>query len=541
MKRKEVRPQTPGAKKYAAIDVGSNSIHMVIVEVDTHGKWHILQSMKEGARLAASLNENLLLDAQAVQKVAGILKEMKLAADGMSAEITAFATQACREAKNGMDFCLKIQKKTGIRLQIISGNEEARLIYLGIQSGLPIHDKNTLVVDIGGGSAEILLGQWGEERFSTSLKLGAVRLTKRYLKCDPVRDAEIMELKEYIVTRLEPVLWEVKRLGFDTAVASSGTAKAVKVVARGLAGEKDEGFDIHGKKLTCDEIDAVVAKLLEKPGLKERREIPYLDPKRAEILLAGALVLQSLTQMAGVKEWVLSAHGLREGMVQDVLNRERLWLNGSLSDVRWRSVKDLAQRMRVDTASSWHVTSLAISIFVQLQKRHRLGSEWREYLRAACYLYECGRSISYTSYHRHSSYVIRHSDVLGFTQDELNIISNIVRYHRKRGPRLDDECFGALTACDQKGVTFCCAVLRLATCLDMGRQGKIQEVHLTESGPQLMRIDVALRSDQDIFLEMRRCSEELPEIELGLGMKLHLGAAQSSAVAAGGQMLPARQ
>jgi exopolyphosphatase / guanosine-5'-triphosphate,3'-diphosphate pyrophosphatase len=499
-------------KRIAAIDVGSNSIHMLIVDMEATNSFTIIASEKDQVRLVASIDDAGNLTNDALNRAISALKKMKEIADGLRAQIRAVGTSALREAKNAADFVAKLYKKTGIDIEIISGHEEARLVYLGVQQGLPIHGKSTLIVDIGGGSTEIVVGQWGEERFATSLKLGCVRLTQSFIQSDPLGDEHLRTLELYINTRLEPVLSEVERVGFDNVVGSSGTIKAVKSLVLGLSNSPPLQ-SMHGSVLTAKEIWIAKEALLKARSLKERKQLPGLDSKRADIIVAGVFVLSSITKILGIREWTISLTALREGILFDTMLRDGVWLQGDTSDVRWRSVRSFGQKFHIDEAHAFHITSFAVSLFDQLSNKHALLSSWREFLRSAAYLHECGLFIGHTGHHKHTFYFIRNASLPGFTTREMQIIATIVRYHRKRMPRDNDEVYCDFDKEIQKAVNICAAILRLAVSLDRGRQGKIQEIIVKETSTSKMSLAVHLRASHDIELEMYEAAIEKKAFE----------------------------
>lgn len=508
-------------QRIAAIDVGSNSIHMLIVDIESVHSFTIIASEKEQVRLAASIDADGNLTTDALNKAILVLKRMKEVADSLKAQIRAVGTSALREAKNSPDFVAKLYKKTGIDVEVISGHEEARLVYLGVQQGLPINGKSTLIVDIGGGSTELVVGQWGEERFATSLKLGCVRLTQNFLNSDPLSDESLRTLELYINTRLEPVLSEIERIGFDIAVGSSGTIKAIKSLSLGLL-NTPAMQTMHGSVLTAKEIWNVKEALLRARSLKERKQLPGLDSKRAEIIVAGLFVLSSITKILGIREWTISLTALREGILFDTILRDGVWLQGDTTDVRWRSVRSFGQKFHIDEAHAFHITTFAVSLFDQLLSKHNLSCAWREFLRSAAYLHECGLFIGHTGHHKHTFYFIRNASLPGFTTREMQIIATIVRYHRKRMPRDNDEVYCDFDRDIQKAVNICAAILRLAVSLDRGRQGKIQEVLVKEGSNSKMSLAIHLRSSHDIELEMYEAAIEKKAFENVFACSLEL-------------------
>lgn len=514
-------------ERIAAIDVGSNSIHLSVYEVDELGKFKVLRSEKDQTRLGSALDDKQCLDADALSRVANVLRKMKEIADDHKAEIRAVGTFALREAKNGADFVSKLYKRTGVRVDIISGHEEARLVYLGVQNGLPaFKDKPTLVCDIGGGSMELLIGQWGEESFATSLKLGCVHLSKTYLRSDPYTDKELAELNRYVYSRLDPVVTELRKVGFAQAVGTSGTIKAVKSVALGLQ-RASPPQSLHGVVLTSEEIRLAKDALSKARTVKDRKLVPGLDSKRADVVLPGIIVLDAVSRVAGVESWTVSLSAIREGLVIDTLLRKYCWLEGEPNDVRWRGVRNFAKRLGIEEAHAWHISSIAVSVFDQLQTRHKLGPYWREYLRAAAYLHEAGLFLGHTAYHKHGYYLIRNSGIFGYSIRELELVSLIVRYHRKRLSRKEDEIYKEFDDLEQRGVDTCAAILRLAASLDRRREGRIQEIKMSEVGKKCF-LELFLRGSQDISVELYELELEKKLIEKALDIPIEIGATHVS-------------
>ncbi|MEN9824445.1 MAG: hypothetical protein RI953_190, partial [Pseudomonadota bacterium] len=328
----------PKAGRIAVIDVGSNSTHMLVVEVVPGAAFRILEAVKEQTRLAADLDERLMLDANALNKMSSVLKKMRDIADRYNAQIRCVATHALREAKNGGEFANRLSKKSGVQVDIVSGQEEARLVALGVRHGLPIAGQPTLIVDVGGGSTEIVLCQWNEVRFATSLKLGAVRLTQKFLKDDPFSERDLLALEEYVVSRLEPVCHEIRKIGFDVAVGSSGTIKALQTLSMASRGEEIPK-NLHGTELVMANLSSVCETLFKNRSIQERRLLPKMDSKRADIIVAGAMVLKVLGEIAGISSFRVSSTALREGLIVDTQSRESTWLQGDSIDVRWQSIR----------------------------------------------------------------------------------------------------------------------------------------------------------------------------------------------------------
>lgn len=492
----------------AAIDVGSNSTHLLLVEVNAQGGFQVIDNLKEQTRLAADIDERLLLDANALTKMTTVLKRMKDIAGRHRAVIRCIATHPLREAKNGVEFANRLSAKVGMPVEIVSGQEEARLVSLGVRAGLPIHDKSSLIVDVGGGSAEIVLCQWDEVRYATSLKLGAVRLTQKFLRSDPFGEKELHALEEYVVSRLEPVSHEVKRFGFDLAIGSSGTIKALKALSIGVTGGENP-LSYHGSSLSREELNQVTTLLFRNRSLQERRMLPRMDPKRADIIVAGAMVLKVLADLTGISGYTLSTTALREGILADTLAREAHWLKGDAKDVRWQSVREFGQRLRIDEPHAFHISTLTMALFDSLNFDKERLPQWREMLRCAAYLHECGKFLNVSGFHKHAHYLIRNSSLMGFSHHELEIIAALVRFHRKRPPRFEEDCFENMDRSEQTWIAKLAALLRLAVSLDRGRQGRVRRVQLLpqKGGKMVLSAAVGVDSNPEVELYELNCEK----------------------------------
>jgi len=496
-------------RNLAVIDVGSNSTHMLIAEVKSDGQFRVLETLKEQTRLGADLDDRLLLDANALNKMSVVLRKMRETAERFNAQIRCVATHTLREARNGIEFAGRLSRKSGVQVDVVSGPEEARLVALGVRYGLPISDSRSLIVDVGGGSTEIVLCFGNEVKFVTSLKLGAVRLTQKFLSRDPFSEADLRELEDYVVSRLEPVCREIHQIGFDLAIGSSGTIKALQMLSLASRGaEITKNF--HGTEFATEDLRLVSQVLFRNRSVQERRLLPKMDAKRADIIVAGAMVLKVLADLANISSFKVSGTALREGLIVDTLSRECAWLSGNVIDVRSQSVRDFATRLQVDETHAQHITDLTLSLFDALEFKPPLPRQWRELLRCAAYLHECGKFVNMSGSHKHAHYLIRNSSLMGFSQKELEIVAALVRFHRKRTARPDDDVFDSLDPVDAQIVVKLSSVLRLAVSLDRGRLRRVRSVRLApeRSGRLSLTVVFGEKEGQGVELYELNCEKE---------------------------------
>jgi len=466
--------------RLAAIDIGTNSFHLIIAEVDTNtGKFNILGREKENVRLGSGSTDMKHLGKDAMDRGIEALKKFAALADSAGAPVRAIATSAVREAVNQHEFIMRARVEAEIRVEVASGIEEARYIYLGILQSVPVFDKSVLMIDIGGGSTEFLIGKGRDIYYDNSLKLGAIRLTERFFGEKETESKSVKRCREYIKGFMTPVTRESGKFNFEIAVGSSGTITNIaNIINVKKGGEPDA--KLNNFVFTKDELNGAVSEILEAKNLKQRLKIPGLDPERADILPAGAILLEQIFKELKIKEMMISEFALREGILLDTIEKEFIVKDKDhLSNIRYNSVMHLAENFRIEKEHSAHVTMLALKIFDETKKLHKLGGAEREYLEAAAILHEVGCFVSHSQHHRHSYYIIRNSDMPGFTENEKEIIANAARYHRKSHPKLKHPDYAKLTGDEQLVVRKLAAILRIADGLDRSHTSSIKELKIS--------------------------------------------------------------
>lgn len=488
----------------AAIDIGTNSVHLVVARVDEH-RIEVVEREREMVRLGSSASDMKRLGPAAINRGIEALVRFRQVAAIHEATVRAVATSAVREADNRAVF-IERARAEGIDVEVISGFEEARLIHLGVLQAVPVFDERVLVCDIGGGSTELILGTQGDILTARSLKIGAIRLTRRFFSKPKLTSAAVERCRRDVRAALAPAVREVERSGFDVAVGSSGTIGAVcQMVAAHQASRNDGSLPrtLNNFTISRDDIDGVVRRLAKATTVKERARTPGLDPHRADIILAGALILEQVVQAAGAEELTFSDYALREGVLLDTWRREHGGSLHHLSDLRKRSVLRLAGQMDEDPAHSDHVASLALQLFDATAGRHGLGDDSREVLEAAALLANVGLFVSHAGHHKHSYYVIRNSEMLtGFTDREIELIAQVARYHRKSAPRKKHPEFAALDRDDQGRVRVLAGILRVAVGLDRNHGGRVRSVTCHEGKGGVLTVEVTAMPGQDVSLEL---------------------------------------
>ena len=495
----------------AAIDVGTNSIHMVVVRIRPDlPSFDIVATEKATVRLGdrdpatGDLTEAAMERAlQALQRCQAIAK-----ARGVS-HVVAVATSAVREAPNGRQFLERVIHETGVEVDLISGPEEARRIYLGVLSGMDFQQRHHAIIDIGGGSTELILGAGQEPLCLTSTKVGAVRLTQEFIHTDPISNTEYTVLQAYVRGMIERAVDEMKAAlppgTQPRLIGTSGTIQALAALQAHQKGTIPTTF--NGYSLTLSELRQWVQQLRRMP-FAERQTLPELSERRAEIIVAGAIILQETMQMLGCDRVTICERALREGLIVDWmlshgLIEDKLRYQGS---VRQRSVYNQARKFRVDVSHGEQVAKLALALFDQMQGHlHQWGEGERQLLWAAAILHNCGHHIDHSSHHKHSYYLIRHGGLLGYNETEIELIANLARYHRKSLPKKKHENFRTLPTKEQRRlVEQLSAILRAAVALDRRQVSAIADLRCRYLAPQrqlLLQLQPA-KDAEDCALEL---------------------------------------
>ncbi|MBE9057329.1 Ppx/GppA phosphatase family protein [Sphaerospermopsis sp. LEGE 08334] len=478
---------TPPVKQnrmIAAIDIGTNSLHMVIVRIEpTLPAFTMIAKEKETVRLGDRNLETGELKPEVIKKAIACLGRFQALAKSLEAEsIIAVATSAVREAPNGREFLHQVETELGLSVDLISGQEEARRIYLGVLSGMKFNHQPHIIIDIGGGSTELILGDSEEPRSLTSTKVGAVRLTGEFITTDPISDTEFQYLQAYargmLERSVEDVLSKLQPGEIPKLVGTSGTIETIAIInAREKMGVIPS--TLNGYQFNLQDLRTWVTRLRRMNSV-ERAAISGMPERRSEVILAGAVILQEAMTLLGVDSVTLCERSLREGVIVDWmlthgLIADKLRYQGS---VRERNVLKIAKKYQVNLEHSDRVAKFALSLFDQTQgKLHPWGKDERQLLWAAAILHNCGHYISHSAHHKHSYYLIRNGELLGYNETEIEIIANLARYHRKSPPKKKHENYRNLLHKEHKQmICQLSAILRLAVALDRRQIGAVSHV-----------------------------------------------------------------
>lgn len=480
--------------KLAVIDIGTNSIHMVLAEILPDASYKILDRFKDMTRLGNGAFAARQLSDEAIGRAVGVLKTLVTLARNKGFErISAVATSAVREAKNGGDFVDLVEEQTGVKIRVISGIEEARLIFLGVRHSMSLSEKHTLVVDVGGGSVELIVGTRDGLQHAKSLKLGAIRLSDQYLTKTPPTETMLKQLNETVTLALQGALDAFTVKPFDAVVATSGMAgNLAEIVHLRQTGRPLPQLNLA--KVRLKDLRAIESEL-RKSSVKSRLGIPGLDPKRVDTLFPAVVVLRRVLELSGADEMTVCDKAIREGVIYDFIDRHRDGLKAEreIPDVRRRNVIGLARRCHAPEVHSLHVASLALQLFDQTKRLHGLGEPERSWLEFAAVLHDIGYLINPRQHHKHAYYLIKNSDIGGLTAEEIEVVANIARYHRRAVPASKHEGYADLSLKLKRTVRVLSGLLRIADALDRTHFSAVQTVKVKIG--QTLTIEATVNGD----------------------------------------------
>ena len=513
----------PHVSVIAAIDVGTNSFHLVVASVDAEGHLEVLTREREPVRLGSGGEDMKRLEPDAMDRGISTLGRMRrIAVHAGATNVTAVATSAVREADNRSEFVERARVEADVDIEVVSGVEEARLIHLGVLAAVPLLDKRHLLIDIGGGSTEFVIGDGAQPLLLRSLKLGSIRLTDRFFPGGRTCERSVRECRIYIESFLGHLPSEIAELGFDTAVGSSGTIAALARICAIRRGDRDSRT---GRlSFTAKELRSLSEDLVNATTPSRRLAIEGLEERRADIIVGGALLLSETFKLLGIKRMEVSDYALREGILFEQMRRAaapELDPFHRLEDLRRSGVMHVANSYHEDLHHAEHITDLALELFDGLGPQHRLDDEDRELFEAASLLHNVGIFISHSAHHRHSYYIIRNSEHLtGFTEREIEIIAQVARYHRKSAPKSKHTDFASLSSTDQNKVRWMAAMLRVAIGLDRSNRQVVTRVRVASASEHLngelnLIVRVSPGVDTSVELFTARARSELLETVSG--------------------------
>ncbi|HTI43990.1 MAG TPA: Ppx/GppA phosphatase family protein [Vicinamibacterales bacterium] len=497
--------------RLAAIDIGTNSVHMIVVRVRPDLSFEVTDREKAMVRLGAGGLDGRALTSEAMTAALQALSKFKRIAESHRVDqVLAAATSATREARNGGEFLARIERETGIRPRVISGVEEARLIHQAAVYGVDVGGRRAVVIDIGGGSVEITLGTTTSVQLARSFKIGAIRLTERLVGSDPLSERDERRIVKHILGEIDRYCDQIVTAGFDRVIGTSGTILSIGAVAataaRGTPPSELRNLHISAKQIRR------VRKAVVGLDLEHRLGMPGLDPRRADLIVAGSVLLDTILRRLGAEELTLCDLALREGLVLDYIRRNRRQIAqiDNIPDVRRRSTLELAERCSYYPEHSNQVARLALAVFDQTRGIHGLTEREREWLEYAALLHDIGGHISYSGHHKHSYYLIKNGDLRGFHPDEIEVMALVARYHRRGTPKRSHDEYAQLPASLRRTVKTLASILRVAESLDRSHAQPISGIEVHDRGKEIL---VSLHSAGDAELELWATSRHLEPFE----------------------------
>jgi exopolyphosphatase / guanosine-5'-triphosphate,3'-diphosphate pyrophosphatase len=503
--------------RIAAIDIGTNSIHMIVVQVRPDLSFEVVDREKDMVRLGAGGLDGRSLTPSAMAAALQTLTKFRRLADSHKVdEIVAAATSATREADNGGDFIAEVDRLTGIRIRVISGTEEARLIHLAAGYGVDVGGTTAVVIDIGGGSVEVTLGTATQLTAGKSFKAGVIRLTERFVKSDPLSDHDGRRLIKHLNREMGPYLDQIAASGFDRVIGTSGTILSLGALALSDGAAPPE--DLRNRRVGVKALHRLRKRLVA-ADIEERLHMPGLDPRRADLSVAGSVLLDTILRRLGAEDLTLCDLALREGLVLDYIHRNsaRIRKVERYPDVRRRSVVELGERCGYWSEHAQQVGRLALSIFDQTRSVHGLTDREREWLEYAALLHDVGVHISYDRHHRHSYYLIKNGDLRGFDPREIEVIALVARYHRQATPKKSHQGYGDLPGALRRTVRVLSAMVRLAEGLDRSHAQALAGIDMFPRGDDYL---ARIRATGDVELELWAAHRHVSALEGELGLPI---------------------
>ncbi len=457
------------------IDVGSNTVRSLLVEARSDGGYRVLDDERDVARLASGLDRGGRLSVKAMRRAVSALDRMAEIGRARGVRrMAVVATSAIREARNRRAFLDRVRARTGLRVQVISEEEEAALAFESAAHSFDLGDQPCAVADVGGGSTEVIQGLGSHIQRVDSLRLGAVALTEEFLRSDPVKRSEFRALRRKIRRHLSRAHIDPD-LHPQFLIASGGTATAVAQMA--MARQGLLGRPAHGFEMTQAELLHLRQALLRRT-LAQRRQMPGLSSDRADIIIGGVAILYEILAHLKVNTLRVSAYGIRHALLNRMIARRRTGgVTTRAHPQRLAAAAAFARSLRFEEAHAKQVQRLALSLFDQLSGALGIDPGARDLLAAAALLHDIGYVVSYRAHHKHSYRLIAHAQLDGFTPREREVIALTARYHRRSGPKKKHKAWSALAGADRRLVARLSALLRIADALDRRHSQGLREVH----------------------------------------------------------------
>ncbi len=501
------------SQRMAIIDCGSNSFRLIVVEYVPHLSFKVTDEVRESVRLSEGMAESDAMSAAAMDRAARVMQIYSAFCEATGiTDIVAVGTSAIRDARNRAYFLKRVLTESNIPVRVLTGDQEAYYAYLAAVNSTTLSDG--FVIDLGGGSLEIIRVKNRQITHALSLPLGAVRVTEGFLRSDPASAKEIRRLQEHLQEQFGALKW----FRAEPEMTIIGEGGSLRLIGRLIQKQTNYPMDtLHGYTMTRTQIDAMTSQL-SSFSISQRRNLSGMKTDRADISLGGAMVVSEALRACGGERMTISSQGLREGLFYE------RFLNGNgttpmFASVRQATVLNLAHLYRFQEKHAEHIARLTLSMFDQLPPEvHLCGAVERELLWAASMLHDIGVAVDYHDHHKHSAYLILNGGLPGYTHREVALIALMARYHRKGKPT-PDEFAGLLLPEDNKRLTQLCALLRLAEQMDRSRDGAVKDVSLDVQGGRAI-MDVVFRGDDQVALWALERHTDIFEQAFGLKLQV---------------------
>lgn len=507
----EFQPSKISLKRIASIDLGTNSFHAVIVDIYPDGSFYTIDKFKEMVLLGEGGMQDELSE-EAMERGIVALKKIKVLCEHQNVEkILAIATSAIREAVNGGEFIQRVIDEVGFKINAISGRMEAELIAAAVQHGVSLDENPVLMMDIGGGSVEFVIGNQKKILFLTSKKLGVARMSAQ-LKKDPPAPNEIKALRDHYSTELKDVAEAFAQNRTDTLIGSSGTMQNIGMMIV-LKNKKSPNITLNELEFTTAEFNEFYEKVITFSH-KQRLKLKGLDEKRVDLIVPGLVLLKYILDTFGIKKVRISTQALREGIIIRYIKKEMDELEPltQIQSPRRRSVFELLRKCDWHKDHSTHVADMAMIIFDALKNDLNLDDSDRELLEYAALMHDIGYYISHKSHHKHALYIIRNSDLRGFREEEIEIMANVARYHRRSTPKSRHPYYEALSDQKKQKVTQLSAILRVADGLDRSHYQNVRVLRV-DNGKKKLNLRIETEADPQLEIwGAKRKSQLLQEV-----------------------------
>ncbi|WPB78871.1 Ppx/GppA phosphatase family protein [Archangium violaceum] len=498
-------PTSPQQPVLAAIDVGTNAVRLELARPDAEGSLETLHQERDPIRPGEGVFTSGEMPEETADRLLSTLRRYAALCRRHKARVRAVATSAMRDAKNREEIVRRVRDEAGLNLEVVSGKEEARLICLGVLHRKPPHIRS-LLVDIGGGSTEVVLATGEKPDELWSLALGSVRLTEMFDAAGKVTPKQLRLMRSYVEEQMRKGMPERMPNLPRVALGSSGTINAVV----GFAASEGTGH------VSVRQLTSAVETLAEMTPERRRKRF---DPRRADIIVAGATVLERVAKHLGVETVTGVNRGLRDGLLVDLLYRQdETREDHSLAD----AAVAMGRRLLFDEKHARQVASLALTLFDELAALHQLPLSCRPYLETAALLHDVGNAVSYERHHKHTYYLIHNGDIPGLADQERELVARVARYHQRSPPELNHSGMEGLSTTEARLVRKLATLLRVANALDSSHHQPVKELRAVNGRDA---VSLHFKSRQPVDLELWTVERETALFRrvFGKRLALHVG------------------